>query len=233
MKAANSSPVSPTVLDRPLYSIGEAARLLALPDMTLRRWLEGAKREGKFYKPVIRVEPTGSDAVTWAEFVEARLLSYYRDRNVPLQKMRPFIEVSRAERGVPYPLAHFKPMIENRGLAYRLQQESALHPALSLVRPAEGGQLQWEKPVEEFLEKVEFTGADFVTRLHPLGVDQPVAIDPEVSFGIPQVSGVRTELISESLEAGESVQQTAKSWGLEVGDVVAAARFERTLGLAA
>jgi len=32
----------------------------------------------KTYKPVIRTEPTGSNRVTWAEFVEAGLLRQYR-----------------------------------------------------------------------------------------------------------------------------------------------------------
>lgn len=222
-----------STIDRPLYSIGEAARLLQLPSQTLRRWLEGAKVKGTYYKPVIREESTGSDAVTWAEFVEAGLLGRYRDRDVPLIKMRPFIEATRAEFGVPYPLAHFKPLIEGRELVYRLQEKAELDPELYLVRPARGGQLQWAHPVAEFLERVEFApDADYIARIYPLGKAQPVVIDPEVSFGIPQVGGVRTELILESLEAGESPRETAKEWGLRLAEVKAAAQYERGLAAA-
>ncbi len=221
-----------TTIDRPLYSIGEAARLLQLPSQTLRRWLEGAKVKGVSYKPVIRQEATGSDAVTWAEFVEAGLLGRYRDRDVPLIKMRPFIDATRAEFGVPYPLAHFKPWIEGRELVYRLQEKTQLDPELYLVHPARGGQLQWAHPVAEFLERVEFEpNTAYIARLFPLGKTEPVVIDPEVSFGIPQVNGIRTELVADSLDAGESPREAAKSWGLRVAEVKAAAQYER--GLAA
>jgi uncharacterized protein (DUF433 family) len=220
------------VIERPLYSVAEAARLLRLPARTLRRWLEGAKVRGRYYNPVIRPEPNGSDAVTWAEFIEAGLLGRYRDRDVPLIKMRPFIDATRVEFGVPYPLAHFKPLIEGRELVYRLQEKSQLDPELYLVHPAKGGQLQWAHPVADFLKQVEFApNADYIARLYPLGKDEPVVIDPEVSFGIPQVRGVRTELILESLDAGESIEEAATSWGLRVADVKAAAEYER--GLAA
>jgi len=221
-------------IDRPLYSIGEAARLLQLPSPTLRRWLEGAKVRGTYYKPVIREEPTGSDGVTWAEFIEAGLLGRYRDRDVPLIKMRPFIEATRAEFGVPYPLAHFKPWIEGRELVYWLQERTQLDPDLYLVHPAKGGQLQWAHPVAEFLERVEFEpDSEYIARLYPLGKNEPVVIDPNVSFGIPQVRGIRTELVTESLEAGESPRETAKSWGLRLAEVKAAAQYERGLAAAA
>lgn len=102
--------------------------MLSIPSQTLRRWLEGARVKGRFYRPVIRVEPCGSDAVTWAEFVEAGFLARYRDHDVPLQNMRPFIDRMRAEFRVPYPLAHFKPLVEGRDLVYRLQRETDLDP---------------------------------------------------------------------------------------------------------
>ena len=55
---------------------------------------------------MIRVEPTGSRNVTWAEFVEAGLLrSYRREHDVPLKELRDFIDRLREEFQVPYPLA--------------------------------------------------------------------------------------------------------------------------------
>jgi len=74
-----------SVLDRELFSESEAARLLLLAQGTLHYWLEGGERRGRSYKPVIRVEPTGMRAVTWAEFVEAALLrEYRRTRGMPM-----------------------------------------------------------------------------------------------------------------------------------------------------
>src|SRR5882762_8804454 len=84
------------VLDRPLYTIPEAGRLLRIPAPKLRRWLEGYRRGESRYPPVIRTDPTGSEGVTWPEFVEAGLLAEYRTK-VPLQRMRPLIDELRRE----------------------------------------------------------------------------------------------------------------------------------------
>jgi uncharacterized protein (DUF433 family) len=222
-----------SVLDRPLYSYAEAARLLRVPSQTLKRWLEGTTIRGIEYPPVIRQQPTGSDSVTWGEFVEAGLLRGYRQKRVSLQRMRPFIERTRQEAGVPYPLAHFKPLIlDRKELVYALQQETLLDPTLYLVL-AEGGQMLLAPPVQDFLERVEFDPAGIVSRLHPFGLKNPVVIDPEVSFGVPQVKGIRTESVAESVAAGESPEEAALSWGLGMRDVKAALNWERSLQTAA
>jgi len=49
--------VSVTILDREMYTEAAAARLLRVAPSTLHWWLEGRPPR---YRPVIRVEPTGS-----------------------------------------------------------------------------------------------------------------------------------------------------------------------------
>src|SRR5687767_14919628 len=100
----------PAMLERELYTESEAARLLGLPQSTLRYWLEGLTRKGAVYPPIIRPVATGRHTVTWAEFVEAGLLSMYRRRKkIPMDQIRDFITSLREEVGVPYPLAHSQP----------------------------------------------------------------------------------------------------------------------------
>ena len=48
-------------MQREMYLLPEAARLLRINTTTLKRWLEGDER----LPPVIRPQATGSDAVTW------------------------------------------------------------------------------------------------------------------------------------------------------------------------
>ena len=214
-----------------MYSVAEAATLLRLPSNTLRRWLEGAHVSGRWYDPVIRREPTGSDAVTWGEFVEAGFLREYRLRRVALPHMRKFIDKARAEFGVPYPLAHFKPLLSNRELVWKLQLDVDLEPELFLVR-VEDDQLILTDVVTGFLEKVEFSPDQVVARLRPLGRDTPVVIDPTVAFGIPQIRGIRAELVVESVEVG-GYEEAQVSWGLEIAEVDAALEFQQWLKQAA
>lgn len=147
--------MSMTVLDRALYTVSEAARLLRMPTSTMRWWLEGRPTEG--YPPVIRPEPTGSNTVTWGEYVEAGYLREYRQRQVSLQHLRPVIDRLREAFGVPYPLAHFKPFVgPGRRLVLEIEQELGLSADLRMVVDAGSGQLLLTKPAESFLERVEF-----------------------------------------------------------------------------
>jgi uncharacterized protein (DUF433 family) len=214
-----------TTLERELYGVGEAARLLGLPSVTLRRWLDGDRRKGTYYEPVLRPEATHRDSVTWGEFVEAGLLREYRNRGVPLQKMRPVISRLREELGVMYPLAHARPYVSGKELVRAIQAEVGVDERLWVVITGPEGQLVLSDPAARFVEKVEFDD-EIAQRLYPVGRDSLVSIDPLKSFGIPTVRGIRTENISELFRAGESVGAIAEAFDLGVTEVEAALRFE-------
>lgn len=217
--------VNTELLEREVYSVVEAARLLGLKTVTARRWLDGFTQRGVFYRPVVRVEPTGSDIVTWGEFVELGYLREYRHKKVSLQKLRPAIDRLRAEFDVPYPLAHLRPFVdENHELLLEIQKATDLERQLFMVINR-GGQLVLTDPVQAYLQKVEFI-ADGAARFRPAGPDSPVLIDPNLSFGIPQIQGIRTERIVELFRAKEPVEVIAKGYDLSVIEVEEAIRFE-------
>jgi len=217
---------SVTTLERELYSTAEAARLLSMSSVTLKRWLEGATRKGVFYPPVLRADPRGSDVVTWGEFVEAGLLREYRSTGVLLQTRRPFIADLRSGLGINYPLAHARPYVLERQLVLELQEAHNLDPRVCVVAtgPHEG-QLVLTDQANQFVEKVEFDD-DAARRIRPAGPDSPVTIDPEKSFGIPTIRGIRTENVVELFQAGESIGAIAEAFDLEPHEVEAALRFE-------
>lgn len=212
------------VLERPLYSFSEAARLLRIPTTTLRRWVDGQGASA----PIIRPSHTGRDAVTWGEFVEAGFLrEYRREHGVSLDQLRPFVQRLRDELGVPYPLAHERPFVarETADLVVNLQDELDLPEPLFVVAVGpRAGQLTI--PALAFIDKVDFD-ADIAIRMRPEGGGSPVVIDPAVSFGIPTIRGVRTETIAEALAAGETIEFIMRTWGLDDDEVRAAAEWER------
>jgi hypothetical protein len=217
-------PVS--ILDRELYSTADAARLLDVPASTLAWWLDGGERRGRPYPPVLRREPRPGSLVTWAEFVEARLLRGYRRAGVPLQNIRPFVDKVRERLGTPYPLAHYRPYVDDRQLVYDLQKDVKLDERLYLVRPGEGDRLQLAPPVLEFLKVVEFDEArDIVTRIRPLGKESRLAIDPDLRSGQPQIGGVRADVIAETALV-ESVPAAATEWEISEDDVRDALRWQ-------
>lgn len=120
-------PADVVVLDREVYSMSQAARLLGIQPATLRRWIDGYTRSGITYAPVIRPEQTGNDSVTWGEFVEAGYLRECSVRHrVSLQQLRPVVQMLRGRLGVPYPLAHAKPYVANRDLVLEVQEETGV-----------------------------------------------------------------------------------------------------------
>lgn len=219
-------------LDRDLYTVGDAARLLSVPPSTLRWWLEGRTVRGFSYPPVIREAVHKTPLVTWGEFVEAGYLRAYRNREVPLGELRRFIDALRRQFGIRYPLAHFQPFVsDQRRLVLEIQEEAHLPFEYWLVVEATTGQLLLSNVAEAFLERVEFSSQanGEVIRLFPAGKDSPVVIDPRRAFGAPNVKGVRTDALAELVDAGESPEEVADQFGLEVASVKAAVAYEWTL----
>lgn len=223
--------VTPSVvpLERPVYGMSQAARLLNLRTDALRRWIDGYERAGTSYAPVIREERTGIDTVTWGEFVEAGYLREYRARQVSLQYLRPVISILREELGVRYPLATLKPYTSGRSLALKVQKQVGLDPSLNIVVLGRDGSLHLTDAAVAFLEKVDFadSGTRDARRLYPLGRTVPVVLDPDHGFGEPTLaSGARTEVVAELVAAGEPRERVATVYGVTLDDVDAAVRYE-------
>jgi uncharacterized protein (DUF433 family) len=218
------------VLDTEIYTISQASSLLEVAASTLQWWLEGGVRADKRYKPVLRVEPTGSTMLTWGEFVEAGYLrEYRRELGVSLQQLRKFIEILRSELNVPYPLAHSKPFVgAGAQLVIQAQRGARLNPELWLFVPVSGQIVLPTAPTDAYLRKVDFAEGDqqWVERIHPLGKESPVVFDPVYSFGEPTVAGVRTEVLAELVEAGEPLEELAGEYQLTIGELKAAVAYE-------
>lgn len=217
-----------SLLEREMFTEAEAARLLGLYQATLHYWLEGREMRGKFYQPIIRVAPTGSRTVTWAEFVEAGLLRGYRNHRVPMAELRAFIEQLRQEYGVPYPLAHESPFVSGRQLVLRAQEQSGLDGEFWLVAFADN-QLILTAPSVDFTERVHWEN-DVATRWRPHDdPHSPVVMTPDVRFGRPAVSGISTDVIWEHDAAGEDVAEIASAFDLTPDEVRWALAYETSL----
>lgn len=217
------------LLEQPVYGMPQVDHLLGLPGGTARRWIDGYERGGKQYLPVIRELRTGDDAVTWGEFVEAKLLAAYRDTGVPMLHMRPAVEQLRQRFGVRYPLAHVRPFVAGKELVYQVQDEVGLDRGLRLV-VARNDQYVLAPASSDFFDTIDWDD-DLITRIRPLGRDSPVVIDPQRQFGSPVVRSVPTEVIAELFRAGDPTAMIAEIYELSAEQVEAALRYE--LGLVA
>ncbi len=213
------------LLDRPTYTFPTTDSLLHLRPGTARRWIDGYIRGGRQYEPVVRETSTGVPTVTWGEFVETRLLAEYRDKGVPMIRMRPAVDVLRRETGFKYPLAHLRPLTHDRDLVLRVQDEAGLDRALRLV-VVTTGQLLLSDEVGRFVETVELEDDDVVVRLRPGGADTPVCLDPLVRSGAPVIRSTPTDVLAELYRAGDSIAKLSDWYELSKQDVRAALRYE-------
>jgi uncharacterized protein (DUF433 family) len=215
-----------TVLEREMYTEAAAARLLGVAQSTLNYWLEGGERRGKIYRPVNRAEPRGSRAaVTWGEFVEAGLLREYRRRSVPMLELRTFIDMIRDEYGVPYPLADQRPYVGGKRLLVEAQAEAGLKAEFALIA-AVGSQLVLTPTAQAFYERVTWeddTAAAW--RPHDDRLS-PVRMNPRIRFGLPAVAGIRTEILREHSDAGETDEDIAEEFDLPIDSVRWALAYE-------
>ena len=216
-----------TTLNRRVYSLADAAEILRISPSTLGWWLEGGKRGKREYPPVIRSEPIGERSLTWAEFVEAGLLRQYRRTlGVRLHEIRAFVASLRRELGVEHPLAHAGPWVgEGRRLLMRFQQECNLPADLWLIAHVTS-QLVLLPAAESFVRRVEWDG-DLPAAWRPHDdASSPVRCRPGRRFGRPAIAGISTAAIFEHLVGGESEDEVADQFDLDVESVRWALAYE-------
>lgn len=215
------------LLSRSIYSLKQVDRLLLLSNGTARRWIDGYARGGVDYPPVVRLSPTGSDSVTWGEFVEARLLSEYRDAGVPMVRMRPAVDKLREEFDRLYPLAHAQPFLDVAGKELVLKAQDAVNLTRSLrLVVVRNGQLVLTERASQFVRSIDFDHSGVPERLRPAADIPEVVVDPLRQFGEPVVRSVPTEVIAEQVRAGDSFELIAELYELSSAQVRSAVRYE-------
>ena len=219
--------------DRPVYGFGQVDHILGLKAGTSQRWIDGYRRAGKSYPPVIRPEQTGDEIVKWGEFIEARLLAEYRDEGVPLARMRPAVEKLREELNTRYPLASAKTWIavEGRELVRKVQDDVGLDRRLLIVVRNDQQMLDWSPQAQEFADSLHWEHVGRakrpeVTSLNPDPAIREVVVNPLQRFGEPSTQGIPTEIIRELYVAGDPIEMIAELYALPRHLVEAAIRYE-------
>lgn len=216
-------------LDRPVYGFGQVDRVLGLRSGTSRRWVNGYTRGGRTYDPVVRATPTGSQLVTWGEFVEVRLLAEFRDADVPMLRLRPTVQRLRDELGTRYPLARAQTWLEvaGREVVRRTQADDAPSLQFTVVRTGQH-LIDLSPPARGFVDALEWSpGRDgSVVSLRPVSEVPEVVCHPLRQTGEPTVDGIRVDVLAEQIRVGEPIGAVAEVYGLTESKVIAALRFE-------
>jgi uncharacterized protein (DUF433 family) len=235
-------PVQPTTLDREdnnstapgrsylgvgLYSLPEAARLARMPVATLRRWAgEGrspANERPSSSMPLVQREDPElivQGLLTFSELVALLLIHRLRQAGMPLAGIRSMAQQAAAALQTSHPLVTHRFYSDWPGLlASKNDAELASsRPAIQLV-------------LESFAGQLDYAEDDAVNGYWPLGKERRVVLDPARAFGQPidPVSGVPTRALAGMSTAGETIEDIARWYRVDLDAVRDAIQFEQSL----
>jgi uncharacterized protein (DUF433 family) len=219
-----------------LYGIGEAAGYLSIPPTTLRNWVYSPARHaegGRASSPVVtaaRPERRDQPSMPFIGLAEAYVLAAFRKAGVPMQRIRPAIDVLTQELGLQHALASKSLYTDGAEVLYDYAQTAADTPegesAMELV-VIRNNQRVFTEVVALYLQRVDF-GVDGYARLIQLPQYRvaEVTVDPDHAFGRPRFAhgGASVEDVVELFQAGEPLDSVAEEFGLNRDEVEDAIR---------
>jgi uncharacterized protein (DUF433 family) len=222
----------------PLYTQREAARIVAVPENTLRNWARGYvyKTLTGFVEAVPMITTAArrderTPSVPFLGLAEAYVLAAFRAAGVPMQRIRPAIAWLDRNIGLPAALANERLMTDGAEILYDFgQQSSESDPGAAEILKdlvvVRNQQRVFVPVVLDYLRTVTYRDG-WVELIHLRQYGQvDVIVDPRINFGKPTVAtrGVRVADILSRIQAGEALTEVAWDYDLRAEEVEALTR---------
>lgn len=219
-------------VELPAYSIPEVARLIRVPQATVRSWVLGRRYptvddRQKLFEPVVRIADPVRRSLSFRNLIELHVLSAIRrDHGVRLGEVRKAVDYLRRKFKSRHPLADVEMQTDGTNLFVERFGE--------LVDVSDQGQMAMKACLISHLDRIERNARGAAIRLYPFTTsrEEPsrrtVFIDPRVQFGRPCLlgTGTPTALVAERFLAGDSPKDIAEDIGLDTDAVEEAIRYE-------
>lgn len=229
----------PNLIGVGLYPISEAARIIGVKPLTLRRWVteytymsHGTEYQ---HEPVLhRSLAEHKGVLTFLELVELLFVKQFREAGLSMKFIRLAASVAACKYNTPYPFALGKFDTDGTAIFETLRsQANGDFTVEDIVR----GQYAFESMVRPFFKKLEYNGdLAEAARFWPLDRKGRVVLDPEREFGAPidAETGVPTRALYDAVRAGsgQDYEAVAKWFEVPVAAVAAAVRYEQQLAAA-
>jgi uncharacterized protein (DUF433 family) len=204
--------------DVPLYTLTDASKHLIVPRSTLETWANGYERRPKA-KAVVKGEPIittvpqvlrGSATLPFVGIAEAYVLNAFRRAGVPMQRIRPSIDLYTDGAEVLWDFAQHsgKGSPDDRVVKHLIVPRS--------------GQYVFKDIVQHYLKQISFDDDKFARTIRlPQFGDANVVLDPYRGYGQPVFdgSGARVADALGPLRAGETFEAVAADYGVSVSDL--------------
>ena len=220
----------------PLYSVTEAARHLDVPVSTFRTWVHGYVRHppGRWAvtgRQIVMTLPLDAGvSVPFVGLAEAHALAAIRNAGVPLQRIRPALDVLQRELGIEHVLASRSLYTDGAELLYDFAERAGDSPEARSARElvvVRHGQRVFNDVVDSYLRRVDFAGDGWAERIHLRKYDDvDVVVDPRRSFGLPIFAqgAVRVETVIAAFESGTDIDGLTAEYGVPRADLLSVLR---------
>ena len=223
----------------PLYTIGQAARIVDVPNSTFATWAKGYLR-----RPPDRPDVTGqpvltcltpvtrtSPSIPFVGLAEGLVLAAIRRSGVPMQRIRPALDELQRQIGIDHALASQHLFTDGAELLYDYAEQNQAGAegidtrTLIVIR---NGQRVFSEVVEQYLQLIRYGSDGYASVIKvPAYRDAEVVADPGRSFGSPvfERGGARVSDVLERFWAGEPLSELSGEFGVppqQLEDVVRA-----------
>lgn len=227
----------------PLYTTAEVSRYLNVPATTFGTWVRGYRRQAPGRPAVtgiplvtgVEPETRGGPSIPFGGLAEGMFLSALRRADVPLQRIRPALELVRRKIGVEHALASRRLLVAGAELLWEVSNEGdvddgARHEARDLI-VLRNDQYVFRQVIEQYLTRIEYDDAYARKVYLPQYEVAEIAAEPEINFGKPYFTHTGTPLyvVQGMLRAGEPIRDIADDFDLSVDEVTEVAQRENLL----
>ena len=209
----------------PAYTYAEAGRYARTSPANVRRWFRNPSRRGAVLSPLPEA------GRSYIQLIEVRFVATMRARGIKLDELRRARAYIRKELQVEHPFAHVR--FKKTGINLLLESLAdfeGLDDDDLVLAPGLGGQLGMRQLLEGVITELDYDH-EIAVRWYPRGRQEPIIIDPRMSFGRPTVvgTGIPTTVLYHRYHAGDSKEFLADDFRLSPEQVDAGIAFEEGL----
>lgn len=215
------------------YTVPDAARLLKIPALKIRRWLGGYtyRHEGETHtSPPLWVPdlPAVDNKIelTFRDLIELRFVNGFVETGLHLKTIRYCLDYARTLVDDPRPFSTQRFQTDGKTIFLDSVRESGEVELLDLRKK----QYAIKQVIERTFKDLDIE-ANAVARWRPYRGKESIVIDPTRAFGKPiaNASGVPTVALADAVTSEGSIERVARLYDVPRAVVQDAVNFEQAL----
>jgi uncharacterized protein (DUF433 family)/DNA-binding transcriptional MerR regulator len=216
------------------YTVPEAARLLKIRPLNIRRWLGGySYTHGEM---TLKMPPLWQPQLPayehhielgFRDLIELRFIKSFLDSGLSLITVRNCLEYARGYAKDDRPFSTRRFQTDGRTIFLESLRQSGEEELLDL----KNHQYVIKKIIDRTFKDLDLSDDDIVSRWRPFEGKRSIVIDPERVFGQPITNnyGVPTVVLADAVKAEGSVERVTRLYDVSASVVRDAVKFEKSL----